>query len=366
MKSYDELTKDLLERRDRYEALQKQKKKKIKRIATPLCCFVLVGLLAFCVWQKGLHQTFNPVQPSVVESQSMDSQQSSREESQSSAPSVVSKESQAESSSTPAKVSNPDSSLVGITDSSVTSKADASDKLEAQEQMNTSSGATPQKPVSAFCMDRPWPSYLIQSDTLNPDDMVADMEASPPFCLADSKSFHSWLQNGGDEEHVRENILNFFAEGSPTLSDSFYYRPKLGDGKNGWQLTNINVYYEELYYNYTMIIGETKTNLGIYIGIDNDRIDCYEDEMQWCSQLTNGPVENYYPSFDVYGSATVKGVEYNCYHFPKSGVTSIYWKVNGITFCAVYDGEYSDVGEILPLLEMEKVSYKIANNGTKK
>ena len=39
MKSYDELTNDLLERRDRYVADQKKKRKRVMGVATSLCCF---------------------------------------------------------------------------------------------------------------------------------------------------------------------------------------------------------------------------------------------------------------------------------------------------------------------------------------
>ena len=43
MKSYDELTNDLLERRDRYVADQKKKRKRVMGVATSLCCFCLVA-----------------------------------------------------------------------------------------------------------------------------------------------------------------------------------------------------------------------------------------------------------------------------------------------------------------------------------
>ncbi len=49
MKSYEEITKNLLERRDRYEADKNQKKKKIVSIAAPTCCFAMVSLLVIGV-----------------------------------------------------------------------------------------------------------------------------------------------------------------------------------------------------------------------------------------------------------------------------------------------------------------------------
>ena len=57
MKNYDELTNDLLERRDRYVADQKKKRKRVMGVATSLCCFCLVALLGFGMWQGGMFNT---------------------------------------------------------------------------------------------------------------------------------------------------------------------------------------------------------------------------------------------------------------------------------------------------------------------
>lgn len=62
MKNYDELTNDLLERRDRYVADQKKKRKRVVSVATSLCCFCLVALLGFSVWQGGMFNTAPPDQ----------------------------------------------------------------------------------------------------------------------------------------------------------------------------------------------------------------------------------------------------------------------------------------------------------------
>ncbi|MBR5322445.1 MAG: hypothetical protein IKU48_02730 [Clostridia bacterium] len=61
MKNYDELTNDLLERRDRYVADQKKKRKKVMGIATSLCCFCLVALLGFGMWQGGMFSSKAPI-----------------------------------------------------------------------------------------------------------------------------------------------------------------------------------------------------------------------------------------------------------------------------------------------------------------
>lgn len=62
MKNYDELTNDLLERRDRYVADQKKKRKRVMGVATSLCCFCLVALLGFGMWQDGMFNTTPPDQ----------------------------------------------------------------------------------------------------------------------------------------------------------------------------------------------------------------------------------------------------------------------------------------------------------------
>ncbi|MBE6542596.1 MAG: hypothetical protein E7672_09175 [Ruminococcaceae bacterium] len=61
MKNYDELTNDLLERRDRYVADQKKKRKKVMGVAASLCCFCLVALLGFGMWQGGMFDAKPPI-----------------------------------------------------------------------------------------------------------------------------------------------------------------------------------------------------------------------------------------------------------------------------------------------------------------
>ena len=60
MKNYDELTTDLLERRDRYVTEQKKKRKRVMGVASSLCCFCLVALLGFGMWQGGMFDATPP------------------------------------------------------------------------------------------------------------------------------------------------------------------------------------------------------------------------------------------------------------------------------------------------------------------
>ena len=62
MKNYDELTNDLLERRDCYIADQKKKRKRVMGIATSLCCFCFVALIGFGMWQGKVFNTTPPNQ----------------------------------------------------------------------------------------------------------------------------------------------------------------------------------------------------------------------------------------------------------------------------------------------------------------
>lgn len=67
MKNYDELTKDLLARRDCYVAAQKQKR--ITAI-TSLCCVCFVALLGLGLWKSGVFHTTPPINggPAVIAS----------------------------------------------------------------------------------------------------------------------------------------------------------------------------------------------------------------------------------------------------------------------------------------------------------
>lgn len=57
MKNYDELTNDLLERRERYVTNQKKKRKRMMGVATSLCCCGFVALLGFGMWKGRMSNT---------------------------------------------------------------------------------------------------------------------------------------------------------------------------------------------------------------------------------------------------------------------------------------------------------------------
>ncbi len=61
MKSYEEVTNNLLERRDQYVAEQNRKRKRMMGAATSLCCCCLVAFMGFGVWQNGMLQNEPPV-----------------------------------------------------------------------------------------------------------------------------------------------------------------------------------------------------------------------------------------------------------------------------------------------------------------
>lgn len=52
MKSYEEVTNNLLERRDQYVAEQNRKRKRMMGAATSLCCCCLVAFMGFGVWRS--------------------------------------------------------------------------------------------------------------------------------------------------------------------------------------------------------------------------------------------------------------------------------------------------------------------------
>lgn len=60
MKNYDEITNDLLQRRDRYVAEQSRKRKRTLGVAASLCCCCLVALLSFGIWHSNIETKTPP------------------------------------------------------------------------------------------------------------------------------------------------------------------------------------------------------------------------------------------------------------------------------------------------------------------
>ena len=54
MKNYNEMAKDVFRRIEEHEIEQRNRRKTIRRIITPLCCFCFVALLGFGMWQGGV------------------------------------------------------------------------------------------------------------------------------------------------------------------------------------------------------------------------------------------------------------------------------------------------------------------------
>ena len=54
MKNYNEMAKDVFRRIEEHEIELRNRRKTISRIITPLCCFCLVALLGFGMWQGGV------------------------------------------------------------------------------------------------------------------------------------------------------------------------------------------------------------------------------------------------------------------------------------------------------------------------
>lgn len=57
MKNYNEMANDVLRRIGEHETEQRNRRKTISRILAPLCCFCLVALLGFGMWQGGVFNT---------------------------------------------------------------------------------------------------------------------------------------------------------------------------------------------------------------------------------------------------------------------------------------------------------------------
>lgn len=62
MKNYDELTNDLLERRNQYVTKQKKRKRVMKKVIMAICCFCLVTLIGVGLWQGDFFNTSPPTE----------------------------------------------------------------------------------------------------------------------------------------------------------------------------------------------------------------------------------------------------------------------------------------------------------------
>ena len=168
------------------------------------------------------------------------------------------------------------------------------------------------------------------------------------------------MQNGGMEEEKRANLLNN-VKNSTTFSTTSYCRPKLGDGNDEFVLTEIEAYPYSVIYRYGFAKNKNVRGLAITIYVDSAYMASIEEAMKECYSLIDNLNDRVY---DKYGSTVVNGITYQYYHYPKNDSATIYWKINQNTFYAKYYGDYDQIHEILPLLELEQVEYKIADNGS--
>lgn len=187
-----------------------------------------------------------------------------------------------------------------------------------------------------------------------------DEPAYIPPSFTSMEGFRSWMQNGGMEEEKRANLLNS-VKNSTTFSTTSYCRPKLGDGNDEFVLTEIEAYPYSVIYRYGFAKNKNVRGLQITTYVDPVYMKNIEEAMQETYDEIEQPDIRV---FDQYGSHQVKGITYYYYHFPKNNGTLVYWQIEGNTFYAVYYGDYDQINNILPLLELEQVEYKIADNGS--
>ncbi len=189
------------------------------------------------------------------------------------------------------------------------------------------------------------------------NDVQGDLNPYIPPEFTSVEGFHSWLQNGGVEEEKREDLLNSITN-STTYSDTSYCRPKLANGNQEFVLTTIEAYPYSVIYRYGFVKNLSLEMLTITTCIDPIYMKDVSENMQECFDLIDDPEKRV---FDEYGSTALNEITYYYYHYPKSDRTTIYWKINGNTFKARYYGSCAQINEILPLLELEQVEYKISN-----
>lgn len=140
-----------------------------------------------------------------------------------------------------------------------------------------------------------------------------------PPCFTSMEGFHTWLQDGGGDDEKRSELLSC-AKNSPTFSLTSYYRPKMLDGKDGLQLSEIAAYSTGIHYYYGYEKNKENLVLDINVSIHKAYLDRFAEDMQDCYNQINHPDGRV---FDKYGEAVVNGITYQYYHYPKNDSTTV-------------------------------------------
>ena len=61
MKNYNEMANDVLRRIGEHETLQRNRRKVMKKVILPICCFCLVALLGLGLWQGDFFESTKPI-----------------------------------------------------------------------------------------------------------------------------------------------------------------------------------------------------------------------------------------------------------------------------------------------------------------
>lgn len=169
------------------------------------------------------------------------------------------------------------------------------------------------------------------------------------------------MQNGGLEEDVRSQLL-VNVKDSTTYSTTTYSSPKLGDGNKIFALSEIKAYPYGVFYNY-IFANTTQKSLTIWFYVDPAYMRFARINMEDSYREIGQPDKRVY---DLYGETKINEITYYYYHYPKNDSTTIYWKIDDSYYSAWYYGDYANIQEVLPLLEIEQVGYQVSNSGAVK
>ena len=311
MKNYDEITNDLLKRRDDYLTQQKQKKKTIISIATPLVCFLLVALLGFGVWRRGVRTITPPNQPLGDPSYQVVSQETSQQEKeQESVVSVVSK-------------------IEGEKEESVVSKD------TEKEPVETASKETSQ-PTASKVVEQP------------NEQENAEAVANPTPEFTTVTALQNWMLSKNDTDQFaqdKQDLLSTMATGNQIV----YYRPTIDSGNDSLTLKKVTASHGVLRYYYEFT-DEAYRDLEF-------SVSCYLDDSFKTNYLEAvKDLDN-----QVYGYICTNVNNHDVlYRDSQHGATIFLWQQFGGYIRASIKGEnHADkVQEVLPYMNLEKVTLR--------
>ncbi len=176
-------------------------------------------------------------------------------------------------------------------------------------------------------------------------------------------AFENWLAKGGEHQDVHDSMTQHVTN-AVDLKAGYYYRPVFRSQNDFIKFKDIefcsNKDLTYIYYRYD-IIETINDNVDLQIWVDLEPYALDIDSGNLIKQLKYPENQR---SFDDYSITTYNGIKYYVFYYSDSNHSYIYWGQYNKVFCADMNGYFNQLDQILPLLQVERVSYKANDHVT--